>query len=227
MGVSSAADLVVDAARDRDARVVGITGGIAAGKSTLATAVAPSLDAAVVATDGFLLTNAALAEAGLTHRKGYPDSFDVAALGAFVDAWRETGRAAAPLYSHLHYDVVGSTDVAGAERLVLEGLHLGHPAFGLRDRIDLLVHLDAHADDLARWYLARFQELRTAAASEPDAFLYPYRDMDPAVLDGMAMDVWRTLNLIVLEDEIRPYESTADIVIRLGPDHEVVTVDKR
>lgn len=225
MGAASAADVVVEAAADRSATVIGITGGVAAGKSTLAAAVAPALRAAVVATDGFLFPNATLADNGLEHRKGFAESFDTEALRAFVDQWRATGRATAPRYSHLLYDVAGSVEVADAACLVLEGLHLGHPAFGLHDRIDLLVHIDAAVEDLARWYLARFQELRTTAASQPDAFLYPYRDMAPDVLDRMAIQVWDTLNVVLLEEEIRPYEAVADLVIRLDADHGVAQVE--
>lgn len=222
---TEAVDLVVDAARERDARLIGITGAIAAGKSTLAAAVAQSLDAAVVSTDGFLLSNAALAEAGLTDRKGFPESFDHAALAAFVDEWKATGRASAPRYSHLHYDVVGVAEV-DAWSLVVEGLHLSHPSFGVRDRLDLLVHLDASDDCLARWYLERFQELRTAAATDPTAFLYPYREMPGDALDAIAMDVWRSLNMVVVDEQIRPHEALADLVITLDADHQVSTIER-
>jgi type I pantothenate kinase len=230
-----------------DARLIGITGGVAAGKSTLAAAVGLALGAPVVATDGFLRSNADLADAGLTHRKGFPESFDGDALGAGLDAWRATGRMAVPVYSHLAYDLTGEVVVVAGERLVVEGLHLGHPALGVgvgapagrsvgvgahagrsvRDRFDLLVHLDAADDDLARWYLDRFRELRAAAAADPAAFLHQFRDVDGAVLDGMAMDVWTGVNLVVLEEEVRPWAGEADLVLRLGPDHQVVEVVER
>jgi type I pantothenate kinase len=220
-----AVEVVVEAAEQSDARVVGVTGGVAAGKSTLAVAVADRLGAAVVASDGFLFDNATLAERGLTHRKGFPESFDGPALVAFLDGWLATGRAVAPVYSHLAYDVVGTVEVAG-DRLVVEGLHLGHPALGGRDRIDLLVHVDGADDDLARWYLQRFQGLRAAAADDPEAFLHQFRDLPGEVLDQMAMDVWAGVNLVVLEEAVRPWAAAADLVIHLGPSHEVVLVER-
>lgn len=216
-------EAVVDEARSRDAHVVGITGGVAVGKSVLAASVAAALGAGAVATDGFLLDGPALETRGLTHRKGFPESFDVAALHGFLDRWAAEGSAEAPIYSHLHYDVVGRATVAG-ERLVLEGLHLGHPDLAIRDRIDLLVHLDAPDDDVARWYLERFRGLRTAAVDDPTAFLHPYRELPAEVLDGMAMDVWRALNLVVLEEAVRPWADVADLVLDLGPDHELRSV---
>jgi type I pantothenate kinase len=222
--VTAAATVVVDAAEARDARLIGITGGVAAGKSTLAATVGLALGAPVVATDGFLRSNADLAAAGLTHRKGFPESFDGGTLGAALDAWRATGRTEVPIYSHLAYDLTGEVVAMAGERLVVEGLHLGHPVLGVAERFDLLVHLDAADDDLARWYLDRFRELRAAAAADPAAFLHQFRDVDGAVLDGMAMDVWTGVNLVVLEEEVRPFAAAADLVLRLGPDHQVVEV---
>jgi len=220
------ADVIVDAARARSARVIGVTGAIAVGKSTVAAVVAGLLDASLVATDGFLFDTAALAGADLTHRKGYPESFDRAALSAFLDRWIAGERAGAvPVYSHLHYDVVGAVELDERPRLVVEGLHLGHPVLGVRDRFDLLVHLDAEPELLATWFLGRFGELRTAAALDDTAFLHPYRELDPAVLDGMAMDVWRSVNLLVLAEEIKPHEGAADVVVRLGHDHEVLRLE--
>lgn len=215
-----AVDVVLDAAGD--ARLIGITGGVAAGKSTLAAALGPP----VVATDGFLRSNASLAALGLSHRKGFPESFDGVALGAALDEWRATGRVSVPTYSHLAYDVTGSVVEVSGPRLVVEGLHLGHPALGVRDRFDLLVHIDAADSDLARWYLDRFRELRTAAAADPAAFLHQFRDVDGAVLDGMAMDVWHSVNLVVLEEEVRPWAGSADLLLRLGADHSVVSVSR-
>lgn len=223
--MTDAASTVAAMADDAGARLVGITGGVAAGKSTLAAAVAGLLGAAVLATDGFLFPNEVLAQRELTHRKGFPESFDADALAAALDAWRRDGRAAVPTYSHLLYDVAGEATVSG-DRLVVEGLHLAHPVLGVRDRFDLLVHVDAEDDLLATWYLERFQQLRADAAEEPTAFLFPYREIPPEAMDAMAMQVWHDLNLVVLHEEVRPQAALADVVLRLGPDHEVLEVER-
>jgi type I pantothenate kinase len=216
------ADLVseiVNATRDRNASIVGITGGIAAGKSTVAAAVADALGWPTVSTDGFIR-----ADAG--DRKGYADSYDAATLRAFIDAIRNDGQATAPRYSHLHYDVVGHEDIT-SRTIVVDGLHLGHPTIGVRDRIDLLVHLDAPTDTLSQWYLARFQELRTLAKDDATAMLHPYRDVDPTALDNMAMQVWHDLNAVVVDTEVRPAENVADLIVRLDADHNVVEIIRR
>jgi pantothenate kinase len=181
--------------------------------------VADALGWPSVSTDGFIRTDAG-------ERKGYADSYDAAALAAFIDAIRNHGKATAPRYSHLHYDVVGYDDIV-SDRIVIDGLHLGHPTLGVRDRIDVLVHLDAPTDVLSTWYLARFQQLRTLAKADPTAMLYPYRDMAGETLDGMAMQVWDNLNSVVIETEVRPQENEADIVVRFAADHAVLEVIHR
>jgi type I pantothenate kinase len=212
-------DEIVALTRARDAQIVGITGGIAAGKSTVAAAVANALGWPTVSTDGFIR-----ADAGA--RKGYADSYDADALGAFLDAIRDDGKATAPRYSHLHYEVVGYEEIT-SHNLVLDGLHLGHVAIGIRDRLDLLVHLDAPTDTLSEWYLGRFQELRTLAKDEPTAMLYPYLEMGPDGLDAMAMQVWRDLNAVVIDTEVRPAEAVADVIVRLNADHTVAEIIRR
>jgi len=218
-GVGLVADLVVE----RAARLVAVTGGVAAGKSTFAAALAARVaGTAVVATDGFLLADRS--------RRGFPESYDSAALAAFLDAVRAGDpSASAPVYSHRTYDVVPHERqvVGDAAVVILEGLHLGADELGVRDRFDLVVHLDADDTDLERWYLERFRTLRTAAEHDPTAFLFPYVAMGGDALDAMALDVWRAVNLVVLHEHARPASVGADVVLWLGPDHQVERAEVR
>src|SRR5688572_6286604 len=115
--------------------LVGVTGPPAAGKSTLATALAGALDvrcgpAIAVPMDGFHLSNVELDRLGLAHRKGAPQTFD--ALG-FVHLLRRL-RAAdeplvyAPAYSRtLHESIGGVIAVRRDVRvIVVEGNYLLH-----------------------------------------------------------------------------------------------------
>lgn len=222
-------DRVLALVWERAPRLVAVTGGVAAGKSTFAAGLAGALDGqvVVVASDGFLLPNAVLAERGLTDRKGFPESYDVDALAAFLDAVRAGDTSAsAPVYSHLAYDVAPDERVVvgDADVVVVEGLHLASPALGVRDRFDLVLHLDADDDHQRAWYLERFRTLRTAAASDPAAFLHPYLAWGGDALDAMALEVWDAVNVVVLREHARPAAAFADAVIELGADHQVVAL---
>ncbi|MBE7204651.1 MAG: type I pantothenate kinase, partial [Parafilimonas terrae] len=101
--------------------IIGLAGSVAVGKSTTARILTallarwpntPKVD--LVTTDGFLLPNAELAANGLMERKGFPESYDTAALLRFLhDVKAGHKRVTAPLYSHLVYD-----RVPGEERVV-------------------------------------------------------------------------------------------------------------
>src|SRR5205823_11390952 len=72
--------------------IIGIAGSVAVGKSTTARILKALLGrwpntpkGGLMATDGFLLSNAVLLREGLMERKGVPDSYDVPALLAFLN----------------------------------------------------------------------------------------------------------------------------------------------
>ena len=209
--------------------IVGVTGAIAAGKSTFAgqlqTALADAPDAAgveVVCTDGFLLPNATLEARGLSMRKGFPESYDVGALRGALAAIRQ-GPASFPSYSHVTYDV----DPALARRLepphvlIVEGLALHDPAaVGL----DTLVYLDADEAHLEAWFCERFIGLWREAETDPASFYARFRNLDEAGARGLAQQVWRGINLPNLQDHIVKARDVADIVVRKGPAHEILEV---
>ncbi len=100
--LEAVADALLSLRGGQDVIVVGLTGGVAAGKSTLAAALAEQLGAQglvvdTVSTDGFLRSNADLDAAGLASRKGFPESYDKAAMAAALQAVR-SGRSAFPVY---------------------------------------------------------------------------------------------------------------------------------
>ncbi len=209
--------------------VVGITGSVASGKSTLARALAPALGAAeVVGTDGFLLPNHILAERGLEARKGFPETYDLPALAAALTGVRR-GPVAIPAYSHITYDI----DLAAAFRidrpdvLVVEGLALGldRPvASGGTSLIDCLIYIDAAEADLEAWFVARFMDFWDAAATDPASFYARFRQLGRAGANELARAVWAGINLPNLRDHIAPVRPLADLVVVKGSDHAVTEV---
>jgi type I pantothenate kinase len=222
------ADLIRARRNGRTPFLVGITGAVAAGKSTLAADLAQAMTAdglavEIVATDGFLMDNAALAALGLLARKGFPESYDMAAMRAALAAIR-SGPADFPGYSHLLFDV----DPALSRRLepsgvlIVEGLnlHQGAAAAGL----DLLVYLDADEADLEGWFAERFVGLWRAAEHEPASFYARFRHLSEPEVRAVAIQVWRGVNLPNLREHIAAGRQRADLVVRKGANHEILAV---
>ena len=214
--------------RGRSPYLVAMTGGVAAGKSTLAAALAERLTPArveVVTTDGFLHPNAVLAARGLTERKGFPESYDRERLVSFLGALSASEtEVRAPVYSHLRYDVVPGAEqrVRDTDIVVVEGLGLLHDDD--RPFFDCTVYVDAAEDDLERWFLDRMLTLRRAAADEPDAFYHAFVAMSEGDTLSVGRAAWRLINGANLREHILPLRDRADIVIEKGPAHQIIAV---
>ncbi len=176
--------------------IIGVAGSVAVGKSTTARVLkallarwpnTPKVD--LVTTDGFLFPNAELNRLGLMERKGFPESYDTPTLLRFLaDIKAGKRHVAAPLYSHLVYDVVpGETTVVDRpDILIVEGLNVLQPARLPRDGtaipfvsdfFDFSVYLDAHEEDLHRWYVNRFLRLRHTAFRDPLSYFRKYAEI--------------------------------------------------
>lgn len=210
--------------------IVGMTGSVASGKSTLALALAPLLAAGaarveLVATDGFLLPNAILAERGLEFRKGFPETYDLAALAAALSGVR-TGPVIIPGYSHSTYDLdpAAARTLSPPDILIVEGLALGldrPSAPGSSSLIDCLLFIDAAEADLEAWFVTRFMALWEAAATDPSSFYARFRDRDRAGAEALAKLVWTSINLPNLREHIAPVRAHSDLVVVKAADHAV------
>lgn len=209
--------------------VAGLTGPVAVGKTTLARQVADALAGQVrveiIGTDGFLHPNQVLEAGGILHRKGFPESYDRAALAdVLARCRRET--VTVPAYSHALYDIdpALSRQVAAADVMLFEGLGLapvpGTPALPL----DVLVYVDAAEADVVGWFLARFMALRDAAADDPASFYRQFLAMDAAAAGHFARGVWDAINGPNWQQHIAPARDVADMVILKQLDHSLQLV---
>ncbi len=173
--------------------VIGIAGSVAVGKSTTARVLKALLSrwpntpkVELVTTDGFLLPNAELQRLGLMERKGFPESYDAAAIVRFLAAVKSGARnVPAPVYSHLTYDVLAGETVTvdRPDILIFEGLNVLQPgrlakdgraiAF-VSDFFDFSIYLDAEESLLRDWYVNRFKRLRVTAFQDPRSFFQRY-----------------------------------------------------
>jgi len=233
----------------RDHRVpfiVGIAGSVAVGKSTSARVLRallarwadhPKVD--LVTTDGFLLPNAVLETRGLMNRKGFPESFDTSRLLNFLnDVKSGKENVEAPVYSHFHYDIVPGQEIVVSQPdiLIVEGLNLFQPARlpkdgtaipYVSDFLDFSIYIDAAEAVIEQWYLSRFMKLRQTAFRDPAAYFHRYAALDHGQAEARALEIWRTINLKNLHENILPTRQRAGLIITKGEDHQTATVALR
>ncbi|HEY7719215.1 MAG TPA: type I pantothenate kinase [Pedococcus sp.] len=226
--------------------VIGVAGSVAVGKSTTARILSELLRrwpgtprVELITTDGFLHPNAVLEERGLMQRKGFPESYDRRALLRFVAAVK-AGRAevSAPVYSHLTYDIVPGerTVVRQPDVLIVEGLNVlqaprvqpdGRTGLAVSDFFDFSVYVDARIDDIRRWYVERFLQLRQTAFADPHSYFHRYAALSDDEARATAADIWARINEPNLRENVAPTRGRANLVLGKGPDHGVRRVRLR
>ena len=226
--------------------IIGMAGSVAVGKSTTARILkellgrwpsSPKVD--LVTTDGFLLTNEVLRRENLMERKGFPDSYDVGALLRFLSAIKSgEPDVRAPVYSHLTYDVMPGAFVTidRPDILIFEGLNVLQPRElpkdgkfvpFVSDFFDFSIYIDADADLIHQWYIARFMRLRETAFRNPESFFHRYSQLSEDAARAIAEGLWKNINLKNLTENILPTRPRADLILRKGEQHLVEEVALR
>ncbi len=219
--------------------IIGVAGSVAVGKSTVARLLKEMLSrwpstprVELVTTDGFLYPNAELERRNLMHRKGFPESYDRLALLKFVaDIKSGVERVSAPVYSHLSYDIVPGAEVIveSPDVVIVEGLNvLQPPVMGqevaLSDYFDFKIYVDADVESVTQWFIGRFEQLREGAFTNPKSYFHRYAEMPFEQALARANEIWRTINLPNLIENIQPTRSRATLVLQKGSDHVVQSV---
>ncbi len=226
--------------------IIGIAGSVAVGKSTTARLLRALLrrwpntpKVELIATDGFLLPNAVLKREGLMERKGFPESYDLPALLAFLNAVKAgTNEVSAPVYSHLSYDIVPNETVK-IERpdiLIVEGLNVlqtsrlpkdGRAVPFVSDFFDFSIYIDAEEPVIRQWYLERFLRLRETAFRDPQSYFHRYASITAEEAMTFAEGLWSRINLVNLRENILPTRPRAHLILRKGEDHRIEQVALR
>jgi len=228
-------DTFVGALPARRPYIIGLAGSVAVGKSTTARILQALLArwpahprVALVPTDGFLHSNKVLADRGLMERKGFPESYNTAALVAFLSALKAgEPEVSAPVYSHVRYDILdGETQIVREPDIVIvEGLNVLQITPGVErhvsDFFDFTIYVDAEESDIERWFVERFFTLRETVFADPASFFHNYASLADDEAEQLARFVWRTINGVNLREEILPTRARAQLVLEKGPDHRV------
>jgi type I pantothenate kinase len=214
---------------------------VAVGKSTFARILQallarwpdhPKVD--LITTDGFLHPNRVLLERDIMNRKGFPESYDTKTLLRFLREVKSgMPEAAAPVYSHVEYDIVdgAETVVRQPDILILEGLNVlqvGTEANEfVSDYFDFSIYIDADEANVKQWYVDRFMTLRQTVFQNPASFFRHYAHLTDEEAIQTAEAIWDEINGRNLRDNIRPTRERASLIIHKGRNHRVAEVELR
>jgi len=219
--------------------VIGLAGSVAVGKSTTSRILRallahwpdhPAVD--LVTTDGFLFPNAVLEARGLMKRKGFPESYDRARLVRFLhDVKAGVREVDAPVYSHQSYDIVPSTTqtVRAPDIVIVEGLNVLQAGSGVfvSDFFDFSIYVDAQEADIELWYIERFLMLRETVFRDPSSYFHRYSGLSVDDARETARQIWTSINLVNLRENVLPTRERAHLILEKGRDHAIRRVKLR
>ena len=172
-------------------------------------------------------------------RKGFPESYDLAALVAFLSAIKAgQARVPAPVYSHLVYDIVPGAvvEIDRPDILIVEGLNVlqtsrmpphGRAVPYVSDFFDFSIYVDADETHIRGWYVDRFLRLKDTAFRDPHSYFHGIAEVSDAEAARIADDLWSGINLVNLRENILPTRPRAALILRKDKSHRIETVALR
>ena len=95
------------------------------------------------------------------------------------------------------------------------------------DFLDFSIYIDAHEEDIQDWYLERFLTLRTTGFRDPAAYFHRYAKLSKDEARRKALELWDTINLVNLRDNILPTRERARLILQKKRDHQIHSVALR
>ena len=214
--------------------IIGVSGSVAVGKSTtsrllqiLLSRTFSNATVELVTTDGFLYPNAHLQEQNLLKRKGFPESYNMGLLLDFLDNIKNGKDYQIPVYSHEIYDIVPDEKqyVTAADFVIVEGINVfqnpQNERLYMTDFFDFSIYVDAEVENIETWYLDRFKKLLTLAKEDPNNYYHPFTSQPESKVMEFAQNVWKSINLVNLQDYIEPTRNRAEIILHKTENHEI------
>jgi type I pantothenate kinase len=226
--------------------VIAIAGSVAVGKSTAARVIQallsrwpnhPRVD--LVTTDGFLYPNSVLEAKGLMNRKGFPESYDLRALLAFLrDLKSGQPVLEVPVYSHEAYDIVPDKKklIQQPDIMIVEGLNVLQTSDGrggppprifVSDFFDFSIFIDAEEAHVRQWYVDRFLTFQKTVFQTPSSYFHRYAALNHDEAVSTAGQIWETINAVNLRQNILPTRDRAHLILEKAEDHAIRSIKLR
>ncbi|EKD77813.1 MAG: hypothetical protein ACD_42C00169G0002 [uncultured bacterium] len=226
--------------------IIGVAGSVAVGKSTTSRVLRALLSrwpnhprVTVVTTDGFLYPNHYLVQHDMMNRKGFPESYHLAALLQFLEEVKSGKQnVKAPIYSHQTYDVIPNKfiEVNKPDILILEGLNIlqtgiqkpgQQPSVFVSDFFDFSIFVDADISVIKQWYVDRVVKFSQTTFQNPKTHFHYLSQMNSEAVEKFAMRVWEEVNEVNLFQNILPCRDRAQLVLKKDKNHAVEQVRLR
>ncbi|TLQ05789.1 hypothetical protein [Pediococcus stilesii] len=198
--------------------IIGITGNIASGKSTMAIKLMqtyktlfPDLHVQTISTDNFLKKNSILKKENIFNKKGFPESYDQTLIDKFIDAIHTNSQIFLPVYDHQINDIVPDKKIFinQPDILIIEGLIVLQPDF--YPLLNYSIFIDSSPSDNYEWFKQRCSKLKLQEAYHMnDKEFYSLMDYN-----------WTSINLVNFNNHILPLKNLATRCIRLNVQHQI------
>ncbi|MBM7646157.1 type I pantothenate kinase [Scopulibacillus daqui] len=217
--------------------IIGISGSVAAGKSTIAVIFKellaqlldqPAID--IIPTDNFLFSNEILEKKGLLEQKGFPESYDTESFIHFLQSIKfGQGEQLIPVYSHASYDIIPNKyqTVRPSDIFIVEGINtlqrvkINESGLAVPDFLDYAIYIDAPEDYIIEWFLQRIESIFLDNQHIPSSYFHQFAGLSVQGVRQLAKQVWEQTNGPNLRQFISPAKYRADLILEKDRNHQI------
>ena len=99
-----------------------------------------------------------------------------------------------------------------------------HKSLAVSDFFDFSIYVDAKTCDIEKWFIERFVSLKESAFQDPESYFQVYAGISDSLARQIAHDIWTSINLPNLEQQIRPTRGRATLILRKDASHRLENV---
>jgi len=94
------------------------------------------------------------------------------------------------------------------------------------DFFDFSVYVDVEEHLVKEWYINRFLTFRDSVFRAPGAYFADYAKLNEAEAIDTATQIWNTINLVNLRENIYPTRQRADLILHKSENHAITLLIK-